>query len=316
MRRAVRTLIALAAVVALAAAGSGSTSHTVQAGDTLSEIAAEFGVSTRALMAANDLDDPDHIRAGQVLTIPAGDGGGEEDVAYHVVAPGEGLGSIAARYGVSLSDLIEWNGRPDGSVWAGSRLRIGGASTTGIAGDGDGPGGAHEIRPGDTLSEIAAHYGVSSSTLADLNDLANPDLILAGTSLVLPGAAWHCPVDGGHSFVNDFGMAKGGDRFHDGVDLFADRGTPVVAPVTGEVEQVRGDNAGLQVTLRGDDGHTYIGTHLDDFGADGRVAAGEVIGYVGSTGNAAGTAPHLHFEIYRDGQDLINPYPTLRDACG
>lgn len=310
MRRLKRGLLTVSAVVALTVAASGSTSHTVVAGETLSEIAERFGTSVTALVDANDLADADHVQAGQTLTVP--DGG---DVTYHVVRPGEGLGSIAAKYGVGLRELIDWNGRPDGSVWAGSRLRIGGPPATGIAGEGAG-GGTHRISPGDTLSEIAASYGVSWSVLAELNRISDPDLILAGASLVLPGGEWHCPVAGDHRFVNDFGMAKGGDRFHDGIDLYAARGTPVVAPVAGEVEQVQGRRAGLQVTLRGDDGHTYVATHLDSFGDGSRVGAGDVIGYVGSTGNAAGTSPHLHLEIHRDGEHLVNPYPTLAETCG
>lgn len=315
MERVRRGLFTMLAVAALTVAASGSTSHTVGAGETLSEIAERFGTSVPALMDANDLGDADYVQAGQRLTIPSG-GSDDAEVTYHVVKAGEGLGSIAVKYGVTVSQMIDWNGLSEsGSIWAGSRLRIGGVSATGIAGQG-GAGGTHEIDRGETLSEIAASYGVSSSTLAELNRISNPDLIFAGTSLVLPGGDWRCPVSGAHRFVNDFGMAKGGDRFHEGVDLYAPRGTAVVAPVAGEVERVRGENAGLQVTLRGDDGHTYISTHLDSFGSDGRVGAGVVIGYVGTSGNAAGTSPHLHFEIYREGEHLINPYPTLMDACG
>ena len=55
--------------------------------------------------------------------------------------------------------------------------------------------------------------------------------------------------------------------------------------------------------------HVYIGTHLDSFGASGQVQAGQTLGTVGTTGNAQGTSPHLHFEIHEDGEQIINPLP-------
>ena len=91
--------------------------------------------------------------------------------------------------------------------------------------------------------------------------------------------------------MNDWGFPRSGGRFHEGNDLFAPRGTPGRghrrrAPWS----QTTGRIGGNQVKLSGDDGVSYYYTHLDRFGASGRVDAGTVIGYVGSTGNAAGGA--------------------------
>ena len=122
------------------------------------------------------------------------------------------------------------------------------------------------------------------------------------------GEGWTCPVEGS-TFFNDWGFPRG-SRFHEGNDLFVKRGTPVRAPVSGTVKQVIGSIGGKQVNLSGDDGVTYLGSHLDDFGKSGKVSAGTIIGYVGNTGNAAGSSPHLHFGMYLSGA-VINPYPTL-----
>ena len=83
------------------------------------------------------------------------------------------------------------------------------------------------------------------------------------------------------------------------------------APVAGVVTQVTGSAGGHQFMLDGDDGNTYRGSHMDRFGAGGRVEAGTVIGYVGDSGNARGSDPHLHFQIHPGGGQVENPYPSL-----
>ncbi|HEX6220708.1 MAG TPA: M23 family metallopeptidase, partial [Acidimicrobiia bacterium] len=119
-----------------------------------------------------------------------------------------------------------------------------------------------------------------------------------------------CPVDGA-SFMNDWGFPRGGGtRYHEGNDLFVSRGAPVRAPVSGTLTQKTGAVGGLQFSLDGSDGIRYIGTHMDQFGKEGKVNAGDIVGYVGNTGNAVGTRPHLHFGMYHQGTP-INPYPSL-----
>ena len=96
----------------------------------------------------------------------------------------------------------------------------------------------------------------------------------------------------------------------------ASRGTPVVANVSGSVRPHNSGLGGISYYLSGSDGNTYFGTHLDRLsGVSGPVQAGTVIGYVGSTGNAPESAPHLHFEMHPGGGGPVNPYPTLRKYC-
>lgn len=298
----------LATLVVLVLGSAAHDTYRIRPGDTLSEIAARMGMSVRSLATANDLDNPDRILAGEVLTVPRRPGGQPN---FHVVRSGQSLSAIAARYGISAEDLAAANGVSDPNrLLAGSRLRISDTPPPRIGGR----RARHVVQAGESLSEIAVRYGVRVRDLAAANDISNPDRLLAGTSLTIPGG-WHCPVRGRVSFVDDFGVAKPDGRFHNGVDLFAARGTPVVAPVAGLVEQITGSRGGKQIWLAGKDGHTYIGSHLQRFAAAGRVPAGTTIGYVGNSGNAEGTDTHLHFEIHAGGQAPINPYRTLAGAC-
>jgi murein DD-endopeptidase MepM/ murein hydrolase activator NlpD len=129
-------------------------------------------------------------------------------------------------------------------------------------------------------------------------------------------AAFVCPVQGAVSFVDSFGAARSGGRTHQGVDMIAASGTPTVAPASGRVEHRGSSLGGLSWWVHADDGTTYYGTHLSGYANEGagRVQAGAVIGYVGDTGNAAGT-PHLHFEIHPGGGAAVDPYAQVAAAC-
>jgi len=109
--------------------------------------------------------------------------------------------------------------------------------------------------------------------------------------------------------------ARSEGRKHEGIDIFAKRGTPVLSSTEGIVSQV-GTNrlGGLVVWVTGPGGQRHYYAHLDrysDVEAGMRIEAGRVLGYVGNTGNAKGTPPHLHYGIYEMG-GAINPYPLLR----
>ncbi|MDP9022599.1 MAG: M23 family metallopeptidase [Actinomycetota bacterium] len=128
------------------------------------------------------------------------------------------------------------------------------------------------------------------------------------------GSVWVCPVVGTVSFVDDFGVRKPDGRRHRGIDLYAYRGTAVAASVPGRVDHVEGGRGGLQYVLHGDDGVRYVGAHLGRRGEHGRVEAGTVVGYVGTSGNAVGSRPHLHFEMLTP-EGAINPFAWLDEHC-
>lgn len=111
-----------------------------------------------------------------------------------------------------------------------------------------------------------------------------------------------------------FGVGRdGGTRRHEGLDIFAPRGTPVVAAETGQVTRV-GDTprGGKNVWVRGDQRSFYY-AHLDSIAVSpgDRVVRGEVLGTVGNTGNAVTTNPHLHFGIYKFAQGAVDPLPMV-----
>jgi murein DD-endopeptidase MepM/ murein hydrolase activator NlpD len=144
---------------------------------------------------------------------------------------------------------------------------------------------------------------------------AAPSRTSAGGRFEATGS-WMCPVQGPRAFSNSWGAPRSGGRGHQGVDIMSPRGTPVVANVSGTLSANNSSRGGISYYLRGDDGNTYFGAHLDSrSGASGRVAIGTVIGRVGSTGNASGGSPHLHFEIHPGGGAAVNPYPTVAKYC-
>src|SRR5581483_6585412 len=124
-----------------------------------------------------------------------------------------------------------------------------------------------------------------------------------------------CPVRGPVSFVDSFGAPRHQGP-HQGVDLMAARGTPDVAVVNGTVTFKTGSTSGNGAYLSGDNGTLYYYFHLDHWeGAPRRVAQGEVIGYVGNTGDARYTATHTHFEIHPGHGAAVDPYPYVRAVC-
>lgn len=117
-----------------------------------------------------------------------------------------------------------------------------------------------------------------------------------------------------HSFFGD--SRDAGTRVHEGVDIFAARSTPVLAVADGRAVPRRNELGGRVVFLNTAGGVTYYYAHLERsaFSKPTRVAAGDVIGYVGNSGNAASTPPHLHFGIYHWGHGAVDPMPRLRAA--
>ena len=147
-------------------------------------------------------------------------------------------------------------------------------------------------------SAHASHTSTSTTTKAGKYDIAIPVLFGVTRADITP----------------DFGDPRGGGtRSHEGQDIRALEGTPIVSPVKGTVSGFgTAANPGKYVYVKGSDGYTYAFMHLDEIAKLKRgqkLKVGDLIGTVGETGNAKGTTPHLHFEI-RKGKP-IDPYPRL-----
>jgi murein DD-endopeptidase MepM/ murein hydrolase activator NlpD len=135
--------------------------------------------------------------------------------------------------------------------------------------------------------------------------------------VVVNGKGMTCPVAAPHSFIDSWGFPRSGGRTHEGTDLMAAMGAPLVAITTGTVtEPPVGALAGNWLILSGDDGNNYYYMHNQkNLVTHGRVRAGQQIATLGDTGNAKGGSPHLHFEYHPGRGGPVNPYPLLMQVC-
>ncbi|QJW91425.1 peptidoglycan DD-metalloendopeptidase family protein [Spirosoma taeanense] len=131
------------------------------------------------------------------------------------------------------------------------------------------------------------------------------------------------PVQGrdGRQISSFFGASRdAGRRRHEGVDIFAPRGTPAIASVDGIISGVGTNRLGGNVVFLSNNERSIrlYYAHLDRWNvANGqRVAAGDTVGFVGNTGNARTTGPHLHFGIYGFGEGATDPLPFIRLGRG
>ena len=169
-------------------------------------------------------------------------------------------------------------------------------------------------------ASLAASTRALQQADADLSTKkAQLDGAEAGSKLVAGGFLF--PVAGNHSFTDTFGAPRmfgtGFAHLHEGTDIFAAGGTPLVTTERGVLIRVGiAVLGGNKLWLVGESGTRYFYAHLSAFApgvADGKVVeAGEVVGYVGNTGNARTTPAHLHFEVHPGGGPAVNPYPLLR----
>ena len=271
--RRLRALTALVALVLTSSAG-----YTVKAGDTMSSIASRLKVDLSGLVKANKakVANANRIFPGQVLDVP---------------------GQIAATDGAKGATVA----RPAQAPLSTAVVVISPIAVT------------HVVRPGENLSTIATQLRTTVAVLATANGLSTTRPLRVGQTLSLPAPPYLCPVQGARSYIDSWGFARSGGLKHEGNDIMAARGTPVVAPVGGVLDLRNGSKGGNAFYLHGNDGNTYYGAHLDGFSVGaGPVLRGQQVGIVGDTGDARGGATHLHFEIHPAGGGPVDPFFTLK----
>lgn len=164
-------------------------------------------------------------------------------------------------------------------------------------------------RASSIVSQIAAEVSRLSTQLRD----EIRAISILGQH-VIPGAAISvCPVRGPNSFVDSFGWPRPGGRIHEGIDMIAPYGTPVVAVNSGNAVRAPNSLGGNAVIVYHAGGTFTYYAHLSSYGASGSVSTGAVIGYVGATGDTS--VNHLHFEYHPGGGSAVDPYSPLRAVC-
>jgi murein DD-endopeptidase MepM/ murein hydrolase activator NlpD len=273
---------------------SGLPSHLVVDGDTWFDIAQGAQVSMRSLLEINDSTANDAIHPGDVVCLPAGAAASSScspsNAPTYVVEAGDNWWAIAKRASVSMTTLL--------SVNAASEDRV--------------------IRPGDVVC-LPPGTSVSSS-----GDRGSDPAVSSDSSSGRSSGIAALPMQGPCWFSDDWGDPRGAGRRHEGTDLFAAVGSYVYAVVDGTLTRRAWDQPGLRsgnawwLTAADGSGTYYFYAHLADFAPElsvgSRVEAGQIIGFMGNTGNSA--FPHLHFEIHPNGGGAVNPYPLLRSLGG
>jgi LysM repeat protein len=327
---------------------SSGPSYTVRTGDGWHAIATRVEVSTSDLLAANDAAASDVLLPGDQLCLPGGADLAAACDRPYTVRDGDSWYGIATSSGVATAALLGANGADDRRpLYPGEVVCLpSGASGTSAAttsstgtgssgGASSGPGGSYTVRSGDSWFGIAQRAAVTVRALLDVNGADAGDVLLAGRDIALPAGAtsptatqsgWvqldALPLQGPCWYGNTWGDGRPGGRGHQGADVFAMPGAYVYAVFDGVLSSRRwagsGSISGNAWTLTGADGTRVFYAHLADFnpelGSGSRVEAGEILGWVGGTGNAI--ADHLHIEFRPGGGGPINPYPILQAAGG
>lgn len=185
------------------------------------------------------------------------------------------------------------------------------------------------------VASLDADIADAQGLVARLEDKAEEErlaALLAQKNGSIGGVFNVCPVGRPLGYGDSFGAPRIG-HIHAGIDIFADYGTPIYAAFGGSAEKSESGLGGQAVKVFGGSGWVY-NAHLSAYagGFPRQVAAGELIGYVGDTGNAQGTPPHNHFEYhpnvippmdqlwespygYKVVGDAIDPFPFLNAVC-
>ncbi|WP_274361614.1 M23 family metallopeptidase [Paenibacillus thermotolerans] len=231
------------------------------------------------------------------------------NAASYTVRSGDTLWLIANANGISVNELMSYNGLTSSSIWPGQTLQLPVKN-------------GYTVRYGDTMWLIAQKFGIPLSILAKANpQITNLDNIYAGLVLSIPKkpanfvngtfplkAGTYTPFEDNYAVSRDWSPEGPDTRTHEGVDIFARAGTPIYASAGGTVVNIGwNDYGGWRLTVQIDNDTAFYYAHMSGYGSNlykgAKVSQGQLIGYVGSTGyGPQGTSgkfsPHLHFGMY------------------
>ena len=187
-----------------------------------------------------------------------------------------------------------------------ARGGTGSASASGGASAATGSSGGSASGGSTSTSGLGSGYRVGTMP---------PPGPVSGHLVSFPGAVF--PVKGKYYFSDDWHVPSRFGGLHSGIDIFAARNTPLVAVQDGTIQELRWRSlGGRSLHMVNDRGDYFYYAHLQAYAAgihNGvRVTAGQVIGYVGNSGDARYTHTHCHFEVHPGGGGAVNPYPYLQ----
>lgn len=229
------------------------------------------------------------------------------EILEYQIQPGDSLYSIALRFDTDIETITRLNKMANPHhIAAGAIIDVLTVS-----------GSVHSVENGETISCIADKYGVEEEVILSANDLDDVEHLRRGQRVIVPGAF----LDrGGYGFFFQWplqgrltsGYGLRGSSFHYGIDIGAPVGTPFYAASGGTVVYAGYLGLyGLMVDVSHENGYLTRYAHAGslEVSSGQKVFAGQVLGYVGLTGNTTG--PHLHFELHRHGEKL-NPLHYLK----
>ena len=331
-----------ASVVSYSGEGGGGqgVNYTVQAGDTLHDIASKYGVSTSDLIAANDLTNPDLIFPGDHVTIP-GAGSGGADITI-TVAAGDTINKLAEHYGVDPSAIVNLasNNISDANlIIVGQSLVIPGADSSSGSADAQGGGNTQataSLASAGTPQTVDANASTDSTDTQSQADTTTtstdtaPVATQQSTPVPTPAPTqapqqtasdtWVWPVQG--TITQNFGPTslslepayEGYAHFHQGLDIANSMYTPIHAAAAGTVIFAGWSNSGYGFCVQIDHGGGIVTLYghmaqQPSVSVGEQVSAGQEIGKMGSTG--ASTGPHTHFAVQKNGVwvDPLNYLP-------
>jgi murein DD-endopeptidase MepM/ murein hydrolase activator NlpD len=270
--------------------------YRVRPGDTLTGIAAKFGISIKTIWWANNLKSKDRLKPGLKLRIPTDDG------LLVKVEEGDSLDRIARAYGVDPTLIQKANDLPDGTVYIGQTVFVpqSGARIPSV------PVPTPKPTPKPVQVTVPANPGAGGNSVGGGDSQPVGPVRYGGG-----GMAW--PVVGGGNYISQYSHYG-----HPAIDIAGDYGAPVVAAAGGRVVYAgwRSNGGGYQVWIDHGNGLYSTYNHLSavSVGSGQSVGAGQRVGSLGQSG--AATGPHLHFEVWVGypwgGGYRVNPLAYLR----